>query len=183
MLGSHLGSFEATRAAATRHQGVNIRMVLDRAVGRKLIEALKSVDPNFETLLIDADQEPASLGLEIAETLRAGESVGFLADRYRPGDRTAVCEFMGAPARFPAGPLMIAAALKAPVVLLFSTYANGKYVVRCEEFSDEFVLPRANRSRLLQAQIQRYAGRLANYVEKAPYNWFNFYDFWASDPE
>ena len=26
--------------------------------------------------------------------------------------------------------------------------------------------------------MQRYADRLAHYARSAPYNWFNFYDFW-----
>lgn len=181
VLGSHLGSFEAGRAASVQHPGVSVRMVLDRVVSRKLIKELVAISPEFGAVLIDADQPPASLGLEIAETLRAGDSVGFLSDRHRPGDRTVVCDFMGRPALFPAGPLIIAAALKAPVVMLFSTYVNGKYEVRCEEFSDAFTLPREDRDRALQENVQRFASRLASYVEKAPYNWFNFYDFWAMD--
>jgi len=29
--------------------------------------------------------------------------------------------------------------------------------------------------------IQRYADRLAHYARLAPYNWFNFYDYWEED--
>jgi predicted LPLAT superfamily acyltransferase len=182
MLGSHLGSFEAARAASIQHRGVTVRMVLDRTVSRKLNKQLVSINPEFGSLVIDADQPAASLGLEIAETLGRGESVGFLSDRHRAGDRVVTCEFMGRPAQFPAGPLIIAAALKAPVVMLFSTYIDGRYEVTCEEFSDAFELPRADRERALQENVQRFASRLAFYVGKAPYNWFNFYDFWAIDP-
>ena len=31
----------------------------------------------------------------------------------------------------------------------------------------------------LQAAANRYAGLLEKYARMAPYNWFNFYDFWA----
>jgi len=29
------------------------------------------------------------------------------------------------------------------------------------------------------AQVQRYADWLADACHAAPYNWFNFYDFWT----
>jgi predicted LPLAT superfamily acyltransferase len=29
--------------------------------------------------------------------------------------------------------------------------------------------------------MQRYADRLEHYCRLAPYNWFNFHDFWQSD--
>jgi Predicted acyltransferase len=27
--------------------------------------------------------------------------------------------------------------------------------------------------------MRRYAARLEHYCREAPFNWFNFYDFWA----
>ena len=33
-------------------------------------------------------------------------------------------------------------------------------------------------ARRVSAMIQRFADRLAHYARSAPYNWFNFYDFW-----
>jgi len=32
------------------------------------------------------------------------------------------------------------------------------------------------------AAIARYAALLDQYCRKAPYNWFNFFDFWQSAP-
>jgi hypothetical protein len=31
---------------------------------------------------------------------------------------------------------------------------------------------------VLAAVIRRYAARLEHHARQAPYNWFNFYDFW-----
>jgi len=181
MLGSHLGNMEAARDTARRNQSVDIRMVLDRAVNAKLIKQLEAINPNFSHCLIDAGQPAAKLGLTIGDALKQGNSVGFLGDRYRPGDRTVLCDFMGQSARFPVGPLLIASVLRAPVVIVFSLYLEGRYEVICEPFSDAFHLPREGREQALQENVQRYADRLALHAERAPYNWFNFYDFWAAD--
>lgn len=181
MISSHLGNIEAARDSAWAHQSVEIHMVLDRAVNSELIQRLETINPDFARCLIDAGQPAAQLGLTIGEALKHGDPVGFLGDRYRPGDRTVQCDFMGQPARFPIGPLLIASVLRAPVVIVFSLYLSGAYEVICEPFSDAFHLPREGREQALQEYVQRFADRLALHAERAPYNWFNFYDFWATD--
>ena len=43
-------------------------------------------------------------------------------------------------------------------------------------------LPRATREARLQALAATYARWLEDLVARSPYDWFNFYDFWADDP-
>jgi predicted LPLAT superfamily acyltransferase len=40
---------------------------------------------------------------------------------------------------------------------------------------------RRHRDEQLRVVVQQFADRLAHHVRIAPYNWFNFYDFW-NDP-
>jgi len=181
VLGSHVGSQEAMRQASVRHPGITVRLVLDRQSNRQLVERLEALDPEFAAALIDADQSSASLGLAISDALKLGDSVGFLGDRYRPGDRTTSCEFLGSPAKFPVGPFIIASIFRAPVVTVFGIYVDGRYEVHCEELFDSFHLPREDRDAALQAAVSRYAERLEQYIRCAPNNWFNFYDFWKTD--
>jgi predicted LPLAT superfamily acyltransferase len=181
MLGSHVGSLEAMRQASLRHPGVKLRMVLDKKSNKKLIQRLEILNPEFSESLIDADQSAANLGLTIGDALKRGESIGFLGDRYKPKDRTTTCTFLGSPARFPVGPLIIASVFRAPVVVVFGIYVNNRYEVYCEELFDTFHLPRQNRDDVLQQAMQRYSERLEHYARRAPNNWFNFYDFWQMD--
>ena len=44
-------------------------------------------------------------------------------------------------------------------------------------------MPRQQRAQAVLALIQRYAGRLEHYTRIAPYNWFNFYDFWGNEDD
>lgn len=181
VLGSHLGSLEAMRQAALQHPGVTLRMALDRRANEKLIRQLEVLNPEFGASLIDTSQSPAALGLTISEALQRGESVGFLGDRFRPGDRTTICTFFGSPTRFPVGPLIIASVLRAPVVIVFGIFVGGRYEVHIEQLFDTFHLPRQGRDEALQKAMQRYADRLEYYARRAPTNWFNFYDFWQTD--
>jgi predicted LPLAT superfamily acyltransferase len=181
VLGSHVGSFEAMRQASLRHPGVKVRMVLNRRLNEKLIQQLEALNHDFADSIINSNQSPAALGLTFGDTLKRGESVGFLVDRHRPGDRTTICSFLGSPARFPVGPLIIASVFKVPVVIVFGIYTNGQYEVHCEELFDTFHLPRQGRDEALQQAMQQYADRLEHYVRLAPNNWFNFYDFWHTD--
>jgi len=43
------------------------------------------------------------------------------------------------------------------------------------------VIERHNRRERLGELIQAYARRLQHHACDAPYNWFNFYDFWQAD--
>lgn len=177
-LAAHLGSFEAARCIAADVTGINVRMVLDRAVNAKFIDTLESFSPGFADSIIDANQPGSQLGLQLAETVQAGKWVGFLADRFMPGDRVTECRFMGSVARFPLGPFIVAAVLRVPVVCVFPLYIDGVYQLHSELLADPVNIPREGRDRHLQQLAQSYAGRLEYFVNKAPYNWFNFFDFW-----
>jgi predicted LPLAT superfamily acyltransferase len=48
-----------------------------------------------------------------------------------------------------------------------------------EELADFSSIPREARAAAMQAATLRYAALLEKYCRSDPYNWFNFYDFWA----
>ena len=39
----------------------------------------------------------------------------------------------------------------------------------------------ADLDRLIAEAVQRYAALLESLCRETPFNWFNFYDFWADD--
>ena len=88
----------------------------------------------------------------------------------------------GAPAPFPLGPWLLAATLEAPALLSFALYrGGGRYAVHFEPFADPVTAPAGARRTAAAAYARAYADRLAAYRRSAPYNWFNFYDFWGED--
>ena len=105
--------------------------------------------------------------------------IAVLADRGRPDEPMRHAPFLGDPAPFPVGPWLLANALKIPVVLCFGVYRGGnRYELTFEPFADTVEFPRERREAALQACVNAYAERLEAQVRNAPYNWFNFYDFW-----
>jgi predicted LPLAT superfamily acyltransferase len=122
--------------------------------------------------------------LRVKERLEDGTIVGMLADRSLGGDATLPVDFMGAPAAFPTGPWRTAAMLRRPVLLMIGLYRGGnRYDIHFETVADFSGVERGARDAALREAVARYAARLEHYAREAPYNWFNFFDFWRADDD
>ncbi len=185
ILGSHLGSFDALRVLAEFRSDIKLRVVIDVDQNAKLSQVLNALNPKLAKAIINARQEGTTTALTIKEALDEQALVTLLADRARPGNQVMTVDFLGRPAPFPTAPWQLAAALKVPVVLCFGLYRGGnRYDLHFEPFADQLKLERARRDAELRQTIQRFADRVAHHARSAPYNWFNFYDFWrADDPQ
>lgn len=178
LLGSHLGSFEALRAAGTSDPKLDISMLMDNANAQKMLRILTSLDPALAASIISLGA-PDSL-LRAKARIDAGGLVGILGDRLRPGDRAVPCPFFGATMWFPVAPFVFAALVGAPVVLCFGLYrGDRRYDLHFEVLRERIALPRATRNAVLAELVSEYAARLEHHARSAPYNWFNFYDTWA----
>ncbi|QQP95177.1 acyltransferase [Lysobacter enzymogenes] len=182
LFGSHLGSFEALRVLARRRPQLQVKVVLDRGHNAALMRMLDALDPRIAANVIDAGQDGTSIVLQIKQAAEEGAVVAMLVDRAGPGEASTPATFFGAAAAFPTAPWLIAAALKLPVALAFGLYQGGaRYELVFEPFADALEIERRERPARLAALVQRYAERLQHHARSAPYNWFNFYDFWQAD--
>jgi predicted LPLAT superfamily acyltransferase len=60
-------------------------------------------------------------------------------------------------------------------------YCGGnQYRIVFEQFADFSQVAPAEREAAIDAAIDRYAARLEHYCRAAPFNWFNFFDFWRN---
>lgn len=186
LLGAHLGSFEALHAAGRSFPGMRVTMVMYPDNARKIHGVLQAVAPDFELPVI-AIGRPGST-LAIRDALDAGHLVGLLGDRHlgSAAERTGLVEipFLGRPALFTDGPLRLAMLLRRRVIFMVGLYlGGGRYDVRFETMAD-FSAPPADaaaREQLMQAALRDYVARLEALCREAPYNWFNFYDYWHED--
>jgi len=184
LFGSHLGSFEVLRVLAEQQPRYRIRVVLDKAHNPAMTQLLDALNPEIAAGVIDAGQDGPSIAMAIKQATDEGALVALLVDRARSNEPALKVPFMGRDAPFPTAPWLIAAALKVPVVLAFGLYRGGnRYDLRFEAFSDSIDVPRQQRAQAVQSLIRRYAARLEHHAHDAPYNWFNFYDFWGSEDE
>lgn len=184
LFGSHLGSFEVMRVLSRRRPGLKLRVVLDKAHSRALTQMLDALAPDIAAGVIDASQDGPALMLQIQQAASEGALVALLVDRSLPGQPSLQAPFFGTPAPFPRAPWQMAAVLNLPVVLGFGLYRGGnRYELAFEPFCDRIDLPRGRRDEALEALIRGYAARLEHHARRAPYNWFNFYDFWHVDEQ
>ncbi|MEO7886799.1 MAG: acyl-CoA synthetase, partial [Polaromonas sp.] len=99
-------------------------------------------------------------------------------------DDTHLIEFLGDAAGLPLGPFRMAAILKRPVLFMTGLYRGGnRYDIHFEPLADFSALPPRGRTVAVQSAMTRYAALMAQYCRIAPYNWFNFFDFWRSTPQ
>ena len=177
LLGSHLGSFEVLRALGVTRAEYPLKVLMDIVHNANLTRFLDALNPEIADTVIVPDR-PDTL-LKVKESLDAGFLVGTLGDRPTSDGKTVQCQFLGAPATFPIGAIVIAAMMHCPVILFFGIYRGGnRYEIYFEKFADEIVLNREHRAEGIQHWTQRYVDRLEYYARLAPYNWFNFYRFW-----
>jgi len=177
LLGAHLGSFEVLRAMAVAHQHFTLRVLMYREHNRVLTELLDMINPQIADTVIPLGGPDALLRAQA--TLAGGGVVGMLGDRVAGSDKTTCATLLGSQAVFPAGPALVAAALGVPVVLCFGLYRGGnRYDLHFELLAERITIGRSRRDEELRMWTQRYADRLEHYARLAPYNWFNFYDYW-----
>lgn len=181
IFGSHLGSFDALRVLATRRPDLKVHVLLDKTHNPAVQHLLDALNPQLADSIIDAAQDGPSIVLAIKDAVDSGALVALLVDRVLPGETGVTAPLFGEAARFPAAPWLIAAALQVPVTLAFGLYRGGnRYELVFEPFSDRVSVPRHNRAEALSDCVRAYAQRLQHHAQRAPYNWFNFYDFWPN---
>lgn len=183
MLGAHIGSFEALHAVGENRPGMRVAMVMYPDNARMIHAVLQSVAPQFKLGIIPIGRAGSTLA--IRDWLDGGGLAGLLGDRFLPADParagSAALPFLGVNARFTDGPLRLAQLLRRRVIFMVGLYLGGnRYEVRFEPLADfrERVDDAAERERRVHEALAAYVARLESLVREAPYNWFNFHDFW-----
>ena len=181
LIGAHLGSFEVLRALGRKVAGLHVAMVMHEGNAQKINATLNAINPQ-------AVQDIIGLGhidsmLKVSERLDEGCAVGMLADRTSANDALYPVQILGTNTHLPRGPFRMAAVLRRPVVFMTGLYLGGnRYAIHFDPLADFSKIAREQREAALEAAVTRYAALLDQYCRKAPYNWFNFFDFWQSAP-
>ena len=182
LLGAHLGSFYAMRMQSTE-EALPLYPVVYTQHARRINDVLEDLDPGGKTRLIEmGGGDQLDFMLKIRERVEEGGLVAILGDRPPPDGKTVEVDFLGGRVLLPAGPYILAASLRCPVYFTAGLYRGGNhYELFCIPFAEQIVLPRGERQEAIARYAQQYADLLAEFVRKAPDNWFNFFDFWKPD--
>jgi predicted LPLAT superfamily acyltransferase len=178
LFGAHFGSFEVTRAVGRCRSNLPISLLMYEENARKVRAALAAINPRLEAEVIGLRRLDSLI--TVAERLSRGHFVGLLADRNVDGKDLVRYPFLGAPAAFPQGPFRVAMLLQRPVVMMVGLYRGGRtYEVFFETLAEPLESQPQDSKEWIDDTMRHYVTRLEHYCRAAPFNWFNFYDFWA----
>ncbi|MEO6024525.1 MAG: acyl-CoA synthetase [Burkholderiales bacterium] len=179
LLGAHFGSFEIGRVLGRLRRDHRIRMMMFGENAQKIQTVLSALNPEFASSIISMGKLDSMI--KLGHYLNDGEFVGMLGDRLLADGNQVSLPFLGAPATFPMAPYWLASILKQPVVLMVGLYRGGnRYDLYFEKLIDVTHVDRKDRARITQEWLKLYVARLEHYCRLAPFNWFNFYDFWET---
>ena len=179
LLAAHVGSWEIGGHLLSRHgRPVNL-VVLERdGEGTRQVHAEALRAKRFQ--ILTATDDPLRV-VPIVAALRRGELVALHGDRVFGGASTTI-PFLGSPAAFPVGAYLLAAATGAPIIHAFAVRERlGHY--RFLGFPVQHVPRRRGpeQAAVLEACARDYAAHLASVLRQYPFQWYNFYPFWAED--
>ncbi|WP_410473647.1 acyl-CoA synthetase [Guyparkeria sp. TX1] len=178
LVGAHFGSFDVLRAMGRVERDLPISMMMYPENARKIQRVLAAINPERARDIIPLGRIDSML--EAGARLDQGELIGMLADRSLDGDPMGTRPFFGRPARFAAGPFRMAAILRQRLLFMAGIYLGGnRYRIHFEPLADFRQVSRRERSKAVEAAMDRYVERLEALVREHPENWFNFFDFWA----
>lgn len=180
LVGAHVGSFDLMRVLSHAHS-VKVHAVMYTQAGAKFAGLLRSINPDagVDVFLLDGRLEQV---FEMQALVKDGGILAVMADRQTPGAgklRSIDVPFLGEPAPFPAQVWHLASLLECPVVLVSAVRTGWRrYRVTAQTFSERIEVPRKEREAALRGVIERFAQSLEETCRQAPYQWFNYFDFW-----
>lgn len=182
LLGSHVGSFEVLRSYAIKKCPVPIKILMYQGQNPMIVKILNALNPDLSKMIIPIGA-PDSL-LQVKDAVDAGNAVGMLGDRImgEKKEKTVKCTLLGDEIVLPTAPILIAASLKVPIIVFFGIYQGGnRYQLHFNLLAENIQLKREQRQQDIQYWMQKYANIVEQQINAAPFNWFNFYDYWRDE--
>ncbi len=178
LVSAHCGNWEVA-AHCLQHFDATVNIVMLTAeadVAREYLERFKG-----RQRLIAADGS-ADASLAIASALSRGEIVAMHGDRFLASElrHTAEADFLGAPARFPLGPYLVAAVTGAPLLHCFVMRSGPlRYHFVLHEARELRFGRRSERRAALEGWLRAYVADLEAVLRRFPLQWHNFFPFWS----
>jgi predicted LPLAT superfamily acyltransferase len=182
---AHMGCLELCQYLADTGDSMRrLNVLMHTRHAEEFNRVLTRLNPRSNVRIMEVTEFGPGAAMLLADSVAAGECVAIAGDRVPvAGSAMTTAEFLGAPARFPVGPYVLAAMLGCPLYLLCCIHEGEGYVVHFEKLADHVRIPRAERAARLAGYAGGYARALEAMLVRAPLDWFNFFDFWKQGDE
>jgi predicted LPLAT superfamily acyltransferase len=191
---SHLGNVEFLRGLADRNltglsRRLSVLAIVDYGIDQNFNKMAAQLNPDFSMRIINARKVGIETTDELLDCIDGGGLVVIAGDRtQRDGGKTFKLPFLDKDAPFPAGPFELAGILRAPVYYLFGLRdkvlsLKTRYEMYIYRSKVTFEGSRKQRQARCLELAREYSAHLEELCKKEPYQWYNFYDFWAEDSQ
>jgi predicted LPLAT superfamily acyltransferase/GT2 family glycosyltransferase len=177
----HLGNTDVSRALLDPAIRARLLVLMHTGHAANYNRVLRDVSPDTAVNVFQVTDIGPETAINLRDHVDRGCWIVIAGDRtpVRSQGRIVRVPFLGVPAPFSQGPYVLAALMECPVWLLFCRKVGGRYRLFLEHFAERIVLPRGGREAVLADHAERYAARLQAHAIADPFQWYNFYDFWA----
>jgi predicted LPLAT superfamily acyltransferase len=187
IIGSHFGNLEYCRGFMQRYKDKIINILVYDKHSANFVQIMQKINPDSRINIFQVDEFDIATILLLKQKTDAGEWVFIAGDRIPLAgvEHTVEVSFLDKAARLPIGPYLLAKALACPVKLMFGyrhpDLPENKICFDVVKFTERLSFTRKNRDEVMQQFAQQFISVLERHCLQAPYQWFNFYDFWVDD--
>jgi len=174
LLSAHIGNWDVAGHLFKRLD-TRINIVLYDGEHEQIKEYLEGVTGKRNVNIIVIKNDLSHI-YAISDAFTKNELVCMHADRFLEGNKTLTADFLGAPARFPMGPFLLASKFKVPVSFVFAVKESKlHYHFFASEIKDYSTI---SKDAVMQEMLNDYAAEMEKKVKQYPEQWFNYYNFW-----
>ena len=174
LLTAHIGNWETASHLLT-DINARINIVTFDGENPEIKDYLNSVTGKNAVNFIPIKDDMSHV-FKINEAFLDNELVCMPADRFIEGNKTITVKFLGADAKFPLGPFLLAARFKVPVSFVYgmkeSTYHYHFYGSAIKDYSY------LERDDAVTQIVRDFVADMESKVRQYPEQWYNYYNFW-----
>ncbi|MFC2102228.1 lipid A biosynthesis acyltransferase [Bacteroidota bacterium] len=178
LISAHVGNWEIAGNLLNR-LNKQIHIIIFDAEHQQINDYLKDTmkKRNVHFIVIREDYNHLK---EIQQAFAAGDIIAMHGDRFIEGNKTISLEFMGKQARFPIGPVNLAARFNVPVSYVFAVKERQSHYhfFATPLYTIEFTRNLQKREQILREALTIYVAKFEEVLRRFPLQWFNYYDFW-----
>lgn len=181
LVGAHQGSFDMMRLLAGKYEmTVNVLMFTRHAT--RINTFFEQLDPKSRVRVLEIEPNSLKTAFVIRECIARGEFVGILADRIHAGarERPVFLDFLGKKTAFSLSPFVLASVFGCPVVHTQCIRVDDRTYESSAKILSEGLDPKLPRRRKAEALLRAYVAEIEKTCYRAPFQWFNFFDYWGN---
>jgi predicted LPLAT superfamily acyltransferase len=181
---AHVGCIQLGHYLAETSDVMRLNVLAHTRHAERFNRILTRLNPHNNVRFMEVTEFGPAVAMRLAERVAAGECVAIAGDRVPvQSSAVAMASFLGEPARFPVGPVVLAALLDCPLYFLCCIRQGDGYVIHFEQLAARVSMRRAERAARLAEYAGGYSRTLEAMLVRAPLDWFNFFDFWKQGDE